>query len=74
MSTTLATKTDLLRIRQEIENKFALLSRDIEKLRLSMTVRLGSMIVGRGRREFLPPSGCGCEQPVGFCRKTLRFR
>ena len=45
MGTTLATKTDLLLIRQEIENKFALLSRDIENLRLSMTVRLGSMIV-----------------------------
>lgn len=45
MGATLATKTDLLLIRQEIENKFALLSRDIENLRLSMTVRLGSMIV-----------------------------
>jgi hypothetical protein len=45
MGTTLATKTDLLLIRQEIENKFALLSRDIENLRLTMTVRLGSMIV-----------------------------
>jgi len=45
MGTTLATKTDLLLIRQEIENRFALLSRDIENLRLSMTVRLGSMIV-----------------------------
>jgi hypothetical protein len=45
MGTTLATKTDLLLIRQEIENQFALLSRDIENLRLTMTVRLGSMIV-----------------------------
>jgi hypothetical protein len=67
MSTTLATKSDLLPIRQEIDNKFALLSRDIEStrkgieslrgsnrkdletLRLSMTVRLGSMLfVGFG--------------------------
>jgi hypothetical protein len=56
MGTTLATKSDLLLIRQEIDNKFTLLSRDIESLRestrkdletlrLSMTVRLGSMIV-----------------------------
>ena len=33
MGTTLATKTDLLLIRQDIDNKFALLSRDIESLR-----------------------------------------
>jgi hypothetical protein len=56
MGTTLATKSDLLLIRQEIDNKFTLLSRDIESLRestrkdletlrLSITVRLGSMIV-----------------------------
>jgi hypothetical protein len=56
MGTMLATKSDLLLIRQEIDNKFTLLSRDIESLRestrkdletlrLSMTVRLGSMIV-----------------------------
>ena len=55
-ATTLATKSDLLLIRQEIENKFVLLSRDIESLRssnakdlealrLSMTVRLGSIVM-----------------------------
>jgi hypothetical protein len=33
MSTALATKSDLLLIRQEIDNKFALLSRDIESTR-----------------------------------------
>jgi hypothetical protein len=53
MGTTLATKSDLLLIRQEIDNKFVRLSRDIESprvstakdmetVRLSMTVRLGS--------------------------------
>jgi hypothetical protein len=52
MGTTLATKTDLLLLRQEI----ALLSRDIESLRiasgkdlealrLAMTVRLGSIVM-----------------------------
>ena len=56
MGTTLATKADLLLIRQEIDNKFVLLSRDIESLRvssakdlealrLSMTVRLGSIVM-----------------------------
>jgi hypothetical protein len=56
MSTTLATKSDLLLLRQEIDNKFALLSRDIdslristgkdlEALRLAMTVRLGSIVM-----------------------------
>jgi len=62
MGTTLATKQDLLLIRQEIENRSTLLSRDVdglrkemekefafvrkdmEALRLSMTVRLGSML------------------------------
>ena len=67
MGTTLATKQDLLLIRQEIENRTTLLSRDVdglrkdmekefslvrkemETLRLSMTVRLGSMLaVGVG--------------------------
>ena len=53
---TLATKSDLLLLRQEIDNKFALLSRDIESLRIStgkdlealrlaMTVRLGSIVM-----------------------------
>jgi hypothetical protein len=56
MGTTLATKSDLLLLRQEIDNKFALLSRDIESLRIStgkdfealrlgMTVRLGSIVM-----------------------------
>lgn len=56
MGTTLATKSDLLLLRQEIDNKFALLSRDIdslristgkdlEALRLAMTVRLGSIVM-----------------------------
>jgi hypothetical protein len=67
MGTTLATKQDLLLIRQEIENRSSLLSRDVdglrkdmekefalvrkemEALRLSMTLRLGSMLaVGVG--------------------------
>ena len=60
MGTTLATKQDLLLIRQEIENRYELLSReigslrsdvgkDLEALRLSMTLRLGSMLaVGFG--------------------------
>ena len=52
MGTTLATKTDLLLIRQEIalvsrdiESLRVTTSKDIETLRLSMTVRLGSMLV-----------------------------
>ena len=56
MGTTLATKQDLLLIRQEIENRYALLARDLaamrsesgkdlEALRLSMTLRLGSMLM-----------------------------
>lgn len=56
MCTTLATKSDLLLLRQEIDNKFTLLSRDIdslristgkdlEALRLAMTVRLGSIVM-----------------------------
>ena len=56
VGTTLATKQDLLLIRQEIESRYTLLSRDIdslrgevgkdlEALRLSMTLRLGSMLV-----------------------------
>ena len=62
MGTTLATKQDLLLIRQEIENRstlhsrdvdglrkemekeFAFVRKDMEALRLSMTVRLGSML------------------------------
>jgi len=60
MGTTLATKQDLLLIRQEIENRYTLLSReidslrgevgkDLEALRLSMTLRLGStLVVGFG--------------------------
>ena len=56
VGTTLATKQDLLLIRQEIESRYTLLSReidslrgevgkDLEALRLSMTLRLGSMLV-----------------------------
>lgn len=56
MGTVLATKQDLLLIRQEIENRYQLLSReiaalrteaskDLEALRLSMTLRLGSMLI-----------------------------
>lgn len=45
MSTTLATKADLLMVRQEMDNKFALLSRDLDNLRLSMTVRLGAIVM-----------------------------
>jgi hypothetical protein len=56
MGTTLATKVDLQILRQEVENRLALVTRDIaslrndmtrdlEALRLSMTVRLGSMLL-----------------------------
>ena len=56
MGTTLATKSDLLLLRQEIDNKFALLSRDIDSLRIStgkdlealrlgLTVRLRSIVM-----------------------------
>lgn len=60
MSTILATKQDLLLIRQEIENRHGLVvrelaamrsdvGRDMEALRLAMTIRLGSMLfVGLG--------------------------
>ena len=43
MGTTLATKSDLMLIRQEIDNKFALLSRDIESLRDSTRKDIDSL-------------------------------
>ena len=56
MGTTLATKQDLLLIRQEIENRYQLMlreiaamrtetSKDLEALRMSITLRLGSMLI-----------------------------
>ena len=47
MGTTLATKQDLLLIRQEIENRYTLLSRDIGSLRGEVAAELQSL-----RREF----------------------
>jgi len=47
MGTTLATKQDLLLIRQEIENRYTLLSRDIDSLRGEVAGALQSL-----RREF----------------------
>ena len=60
MGTTLATKQDLLllkqevasirtELRQEIENRYTLLDQKIDTLELKMTVKLGSMLfVGFG--------------------------
>jgi hypothetical protein len=49
MGTTLATKTDLLLLRQEIDNKFALLSRDIESLRIATSKDLDSLRVSTSK-------------------------
>jgi hypothetical protein len=43
MGTTLATKQDLLLIRQEIENRYELLSREIGSLRTEMSKDMGSL-------------------------------
>jgi hypothetical protein len=42
MGTTLATKSDLLLIRQEMENRFGLVSRDIDSLRKDIESLRGS--------------------------------
>jgi hypothetical protein len=49
MSTALATKSDLRLIRQEIDNKFALLSRDIESLRESTRKDIKSLRISTGK-------------------------
>ena len=45
MGSTLATKQDLLVLRQDLEHQIDGVRRDIELLRSSMTVRMGSMLV-----------------------------
>ncbi len=45
MNTTLATKSDLQLLRQELRQEIALLRKDIEILPAAMTVRLGSVLV-----------------------------
>lgn len=49
MGTTLATKTDLQLLRRELTQEIVLVRKDMELLRNSMTIRLGSMLfVGLG--------------------------
>ncbi len=49
MGTTLATKTDLQIVKQELKQEIALVRKDMELLHSSMTIRLGSMLfVGLG--------------------------
>jgi hypothetical protein len=49
MGTTLATKSDLQMLRQELVQEIVLVRKDMELLRSSMTIRLGSMLfVGLG--------------------------
>lgn len=49
MGTTLATKADLQMLRQELIQEIVLVRKDMELLRSSMTIRLGSMLfVGLG--------------------------
>jgi hypothetical protein len=45
MSTTLATKADIQLLRQEFSQEFSLIRKEMELLRSSMTVRLGSIQV-----------------------------
>jgi hypothetical protein len=45
MGTTLATKTDLQLLQQEIRQEMALIRKDMEILGTSITVRLGSILV-----------------------------
>ena len=45
MGATLATKADLLLLKQEINQELALIRKEMEVLRSSMTVRLGSIQV-----------------------------
>ena len=45
MGSTLATKQDILLLKQDIESLKVQVARDMEILRLSMTVRLGSIQV-----------------------------
>jgi hypothetical protein len=49
METTLATKSDLQLLRQELRQEMALIRKDMEILGTSITVRLGSiMVLGLG--------------------------
>ena len=49
MGTTLAAKSDLQMLRQELVQEIVLVRKDMELLRSSMTIRLGSMLfVGLG--------------------------
>ena len=45
MGTTLATKQDLLLLKQEMESRFRLQDQKIDSLELRLTVKLGSMMV-----------------------------
>ena len=49
MGTTLATKSDLLTLRQDIHHKFALLSRDIDSLRISSGKDLESLRISTAK-------------------------
>ena len=65
MGTTLATKQDLLLIRQEVENRYELLSREIGSLRTEMGKDLGSL---RGEMATLR---AGVEKDIGSLRVDL---
>jgi len=45
MGTTLATKQDLLLLRQAVDNRYTLLEQKIDTVQLRMTVKLSSVIV-----------------------------
>ena len=45
LSTTIATKSDLQLLRQELTSGIALLRKDLELLSTTVTVRLGSIVV-----------------------------
>ena len=45
MGATLATKQDLLLLKQEMESRFALVDQKFDALELRITVKLGSMMV-----------------------------
>lgn len=45
MSTTIATKADLQLLRTELHQECALIRKDMEMMSMTLTVRLGSMLV-----------------------------
>lgn len=45
MSTTIATKADLELLRNELHQECALIRKDMEMMSMTLTVRLGSMLV-----------------------------